>query len=257
MATSQNGWGVLTTPPPAEIPEFITGRVRPEDVDTIFTYLCHRFNDGVEEIRKEWSWGWNFRPIRGATSGFSNHASATAIDLNAPAHPLGVNGTFTQRQIEKVHEILADLKGVVRWGQDYSGRKDGMHFEIDANAQRVSTIAQKIRNGNMPDQRAWRPNTARAVHFGRVQEQFLIAAGVQEGEIVRRNGVALIQNALNEVFPNLHLEVDGFVGRDTLNAWGRWEDRVGGRGRPRIPDRKTVEELAEKVGLEIKGEPWD
>lgn len=257
MATSQNGWSVFTSPPSATIPGFITGRVRPEDVDTIFTYLCERIDREVENIRPEWSWGWAFRAIRGSTSGYSNHASATAIDVNAPAHPLGVTGTWSQSEKEKIHQILRDLSGVVRWGEDYSNRKDGMHFEIDASPTRVNVVAQRIRAGNMPDQKPdWKPKKAKAVHFGRVQEQFLIAAGAQEGEIVRLNGVGLIQKALNKVLSDTNLEVDGLVGRATLNAWGRWDDRVDGTGRRRVPDRKSVEALIEKTDLRITGETW-
>lgn len=256
MKTSQNGWSVFTSPPSATIP-WITGRIRPEDVDVVFTYLCDRFNKEVESIRPDWSWGWAFRPIRGSSSGYSNHASATAVDLNAPAHPLGVDGTFSLEEIDRVHQILDDLDGIVRWGQDYSGRKDGMHFEIDSSAEHVASIARKIREGVMPDQKPdWKPKKAKAVHFGRVQEQFLIAAGVSEGEIHRLNGVGLIQRALNEVLYGPNVDVDGYVGEATLNAWGRWERRIGQVGRPRVPDRKSVEMLAKKAKLRLTGEPW-
>lgn len=257
MATSQNGWSVYTSPPSGMIPAFITGRVKPRDVDRVFTYLCNRIHNEVEEIRVEWSWGWAFRAIRGASSGYSNHASATAIDINAPAHPLGATGTWTKAQVDKIHSILEDMDGVVRWGEDYSGRKDGMHFEIDASAKEVNSVAKRIRNKEMPGQKTWKPNTAKAVHFGRVQEQFLIAAGAQEGEIVQLNGVGLIQRALNKVLTAENITVDGWVGKQTLDAWGRFERALGVVGRPRVPDRKSVEELAELANLRIVGEPWD
>ena len=258
MATSQNGWSVYTSPPDATIPGRITGRVRPGDVDTIFTYLCDRLDAEVENIRPEWSWGWAFRAVRGQSSGFSNHASGTAIDVNAPAHPLGVTGTWSLTERDKVHQILRDLEGIVRWGEDYTSRKDGMHFEINTSAARAAEVAAKIRAGKMPDQRPdWRPRKAIAVNFGNVQEQFLIAAGAQEGEIRRRNGVGLIQRALNEVL-DAGLDVDGYVGPATLNAWGRWEDKVGIVGRRRVPDRKSVEELVvELAGFHVNEKSWD
>lgn len=257
MPTSQNGWSVFTSPPSGTIPEYITGRVRPEDVDVVFTYLCDRIHNEVEKIKVHWSWGWAFRAIRGAISGYSNHASATAIDINAPAHPLGVTGTWSSSEKDKINEILRDLDGIVRWGENYSGRKDGMHFEIDAGAAAVRRVADRIRNNELPGQKkAWRPKNAKAVHFGRVQEQFLIAAGAQEGEIVRLNGVGLIQRALNRA-DKAGIDVDGLVGPATLNAWGRWEAKVGPVGRPRVPDRKSVEALAEEANLRIVGEPWD
>src|SRR5690606_27057234 len=75
-------------------------------------------------------WGYAERPIRGS-SVISNHASGTAIDLNATKHPLGASGTFTSTQVTRIREILAVTRNHVRWGGDYTGRKDEMHFEIN------------------------------------------------------------------------------------------------------------------------------
>lgn len=257
MATSQNGWSVYTSPPSGTIP-FITGRVRPEDVDTVFTYLCERIDAGVENIRPEWSWGWAYRAVRGQTSGFSNHASATAIDVNAPAHPLGVRGTWSPQQVQRIDAILRELQGVVRWGEHYSSRADGMHFEINASGEAVGRIAGLIRAGKLAGQQpAWKPSRAHAVHFGRVQEQFLIAAGVQKGKVTRNNGVGLLQKLLDRLYPDLGIVADGIVGERTLNAWGRFEKDFEGEGRPRVPGRKSIEVAAKKAGLDIVGEPWD
>lgn len=256
MATSQNGWGVYFSPP-AGLMRWITGRIRTGDVETIFEYLCSRLNE-IEENRPEWSWGWAIRAVRGQTSGYSNHASATAIDYNAPAHPLGVSGTWTVSEKAKINKLLAEMNHVVRWGENYTGRKDGMHFEINKGRVATALLARKIRKGKMPDQTpTWAPRPAKAVHFGRVQEQFLIAAGVQKGQVRRLNGVGLIQGALNKVLNGPDLKVDGLVGASTLNAWGRWESRAGGTGRPRVPDQKSVEALAKKAGLDLTGTPWD
>ena len=255
MATSQNGWSVFFSPPTGTL-KWITGRIRPGDVQTIFDYLCVRLNE-IEENRPEWSWGWAVRAVRGQTSGYSNHASATSIDYNAPAHPLGVSGTWSHAEKEKINNLLSDMNGVVRWGENYSGRKDGMHFEINKGMVATKLLARKIRRGKMPDQKpTWTPRKAHAVHFGRVQEQFLIAAGVQKGEIRRLNGVGLIQRALNNALPTVDLEVDGYAGKSTLNAWGEWEAKSGGIGRPRVPDRRSVEALAKTAGLDITGADW-
>lgn len=257
MATSQNGWRVFYVAPNGTL-RWITGRIRGGVVQTVFNYLCRRLNQ-IEKNRPEWSWGWAVRPVRGQESGYSNHASGTAIDYNAPAHPLGVTGTWSAREKDAINKILADMNDIIRWGENYTGRKDGMHFEINKNYAAVAAVALKIKLRRMPDQTpSWDPKEAKAVHFGRIQEQFLIAAGAQEGEIRRLNGVGLIQQALNRVLKR-HMEVDGYVGRETLNAWGEWERResVPGAGRPRVPDRKSIEALARKADLDIVGEPWD
>lgn len=256
MTFSQSEWHIYTSPPAGTVPGHITGRVKPEDVETIFRYLCDRIDREVENIRQDWSWGWANRNIRGSTF-ISRHALAVAVDINAPAHPLGVRGTWSAEEKRKVHSILDDLDNVLRWGEDYSGRVDGMHFEVNDSAAAVSRVAAKIRNGQMPDQKPqWKPKQAKAVHFGRVQEQFLIAAGAQAGELSQSNGVGLIQDALNKAL-GLDLEVDGYVGDSTLRAWGQWEAEEGGSGRPRVPDRTSVEALAEAAGLRLVGEPWD
>jgi hypothetical protein len=152
MATSQNGWPVYTSGTHSDlvaIPK-IVGRVRKGDVATVFTYLVDRFDREVEDVdegRDEW--GYAYRAIRGKTSGYSNHASATALDLNAMQHPLGWVNTFTSTQRAALRRILNDLEGVVRWGGDYSGRKDEMHFEINASAKAVARVASKIRGGSL------------------------------------------------------------------------------------------------------------
>lgn len=146
MATSQNGWVVRTSSSGLAPLSWITGRVLPGDVFTIFDFLCQKFNATVEPIRRDQSWGWAYREVRGG-SDLSNHASATAIDLNAPSHPLGRRGTFSPDQNRAIQRILNDLDAVVRWGGDYPGRPDEMHFEINASAQRVAVVADRIRKG--------------------------------------------------------------------------------------------------------------
>lgn len=141
MPTSQNGWPVVTDSGALTPLKWVTGRVLPGDVHAVFSELCRRFNAEVEPITQAHSWGWAYRPIRGASGGYSNHASGTAIDLNAPRHPLGATGTFTAKQVTRIRAILADLDGVIRWGGDYSGRKDAMHFEVVGTRAQVHRIA--------------------------------------------------------------------------------------------------------------------
>ena len=105
-------------------------------------------------------WGWAPRPIRGS-SVISNHASGTAIDLNATKHPLGVRGTvkfyalklfgkkpnkkkIAQDRIRK--RLKRKYKGVIRWGGDYKNRADEMHYEINASPSEVNRVANKLRN---------------------------------------------------------------------------------------------------------------
>jgi hypothetical protein len=72
-------------------------------------------------------WGFANRAIRG-TSIPSNHSWGLAIDLDAPSNPMTSNP-------KAAHTIGSYASGVAakygfRWGGDYIGRKDYMHFEF-------------------------------------------------------------------------------------------------------------------------------
>ncbi len=149
MTTSQNGWMASTDKaaigianPSVSGVDFPNG-VRGGDVQVVLMYVAGRFHATVEALHDGWCWGYAYREIEGSSS-LSNHASGTAIDLNAPRHPMGKAGTFTAAQVAAIRMILAFLEGVVRWGGDYSGRKDEMHFEIHADADAVARIARKV-----------------------------------------------------------------------------------------------------------------
>lgn len=75
------------------------------------------------------TWGYNYRTVRGYSSTLSNHASGTAIDINAPKHPLGARGTVPADKVAAIRAKAASLG--LRWGGDYSSRLDEMHFEVN------------------------------------------------------------------------------------------------------------------------------
>jgi hypothetical protein len=154
MAESQNGWpvdktGALQDRSAVAGVTFPNG-VRRGDVATVLHYVAQRFHDEVQPLRSGWCWGWYVKNIEGSSS-ISNHASGTAIDLNAPAHPIGRRGTFTDSEERAIRRILADCDGVVRWGGDYTGRADEMHFEINKGSAAVRALANKIRGEQQED----------------------------------------------------------------------------------------------------------
>lgn len=181
---SQNGWAAndaslcATYTVPGSLVKL---RLRRGDVATVLLYVAQRFDDEVEDIdtaktfiedaapsikggepsilRDDWSYAE--RPVRGSNVTLSNHASGTAIDLNATQHPRGVKGTFTATQKSRVTRILAALvdpatgRKVVRWGENYQvAPVDGMHFEIDADAAAVERVAMRIRQKQADEARA-------------------------------------------------------------------------------------------------------
>lgn len=153
MATSQNSWRVRDR---GELVWFTACGQRfaaaNQDVAVIGQYLIERFDREVESIKGKVldDWSWAVRPVRGQTTGFSNHASATAWDLNALQHPRGVRGTFTAAQKTRIQRILDDITDdsddrVLRAGEWFSSTVDGMHFEINAGERSTKQAADKIR----------------------------------------------------------------------------------------------------------------
>lgn len=150
MAVSQNGYRANDRSLIASY-SIPGGKVslRKGDVATVLVYFAKRFHSEVEPLKWPGVWGYAERKIRGGSS-LSNHASGTALDVNAPAHWLGAVGTFSSAQLRKLRTILNDLEGVLRWGGDYRGRKDEMHVEINKGTAAVRAVAKKIRAGDLP-----------------------------------------------------------------------------------------------------------
>lgn len=156
IGTSQNNWPVYD-----ETDHFVRFTVEGRgfwaanaDVATVFKYWIQWFHDHIEDINLHVAekpgfddWSWNVRPIRGKSSGYSNHASATAVDLNATRHPRGVHNTYTGEQRKRMQVKLQTplLNGVIRAGEFYEDIVDGMHFEINKPAQAVHAAALRIK----------------------------------------------------------------------------------------------------------------
>jgi hypothetical protein len=97
------------------------------DVAPLLIGFAEEFNKKVEPLHKGWCWGYAYRPVRGSSNP-SFHGAGIAIDLNAPTHPLKKVGTFNSKQVAVINALAA--KYGLRWGGNYAGRKDEMHFEL-------------------------------------------------------------------------------------------------------------------------------
>src|SRR5688500_1651521 len=94
-------------------------------------------------------WGYAERTIRGSATVLSKHASGTAVDQRAVAHPLGAKNTFTPEKKSALLKLLGWFEGAIRWGGSYSGRVDEMHAELDGPPSLIARIANKVR-GSTP-----------------------------------------------------------------------------------------------------------
>jgi hypothetical protein len=155
MTTSQNGWLASDNKAAIGITDFtpygvkFPNGVKGGDVATVLGWVAHQFHNTVEKMDAGECWGYYYKQIQGSKT-LSNHASGTAIDFNAPNHSMGKSGTFNARQRAAIRAILHACEGVVRWGGDYNGRKDEMHFEIVGNAAAVKRVASKFRATQAP-----------------------------------------------------------------------------------------------------------
>lgn len=73
-------------------------------------------------------WGYANRYVRGSTTVKSNHSWGLAIDLNAATNPMTNDGLCHTDMPPGISKLAA--KYGLRWGGDYSRRKDPMHFEF-------------------------------------------------------------------------------------------------------------------------------
>jgi hypothetical protein len=160
MATSQNGFPVLftnrTTGPLPRLRKFVipgTDRhfyLRDGSAGFLLAHAILFWHERVEPINGGvWDeWGWAVRPVRGQQSGYSNHASGTAADVNATKHGLGVAAakSFTLKQIALLHARLIAYRGTLRWGGDYDSRPDAMHIEINADLTTCEKRARALLN---------------------------------------------------------------------------------------------------------------
>lgn len=150
MATTDNGWlarrDLPLRPLVVEGVAFVPGIVDDDAVAAVLGYVAEQFHRRVEPLRNPGCWGFSYRENRNNPNALSRHSGGIAIDANAPAHPNGVPTarTFTQTQIAEVHRILAEVDHVVRWGGDYTGTPDAMHFEINADRTAVQAVAARL-----------------------------------------------------------------------------------------------------------------
>lgn len=160
MATSQNGYPVLfsnrTTGVLPRLRKWIipgTNRhlyLRDGSVGFVIVHFAMWWHKWVSPLDGGiWDeWGWAVRPIRGQSSGYSNHASATAADLDATQYPRGIAVALRMKVLVMVR-IRARLKlyrGVLGWGGDYRNTPDGMHVEVIRPIGDVEKVARRLMN---------------------------------------------------------------------------------------------------------------
>ncbi|MGP5263639.1 peptidoglycan-binding protein [Glutamicibacter arilaitensis] len=225
MAVSRLGWDLLE-PSSSRLVSFkwITGKVRKGDGEVILDYLCQRFNSEVEPIVKAWSWGYAKRDVREAAGIPSEHQTGWAIDLNAPIHGLGLVDTFSRSDESAIHRILKDLGGAVRWGGDYAGRKDEMHFELQGGLANLKRVADEIRAGQVGEVKPTgntskpkpKPSSKRPTDYANLATDGVFGDKSQRAVQILMSQLGLYERA-----------IDGDAGRYTWEAVQTWLNGLG------------------------------
>jgi D-alanyl-D-alanine carboxypeptidase len=133
-------------------------------------------------------WGYSCRCISGSSTP-SNHSWGLAVDINAPANP------YTSPLVTDMPGWMPDLWNAYgfRWGGDYSGSKDAMHYEFmgsvaDAASETAKAKAAGIGGGGGTPPGPTDPDP-----------------GYEDSEV--SNGMALSQQALDQITNLLRAEL--------------------------------------------------
>lgn len=86
-------------------------------------------------------WGYSCRAISGSNNP-SNHSWGLAVDINAPSNP------YTSPLVTDMPSWMPDLWNDYgfRWGGDYSGSKDAMHYEFMESVAAAADYTNRARS---------------------------------------------------------------------------------------------------------------
>lgn len=207
MATSQNGYSIdaglvasYTVPTTS-----VKLNLRKGDCSVLLLHFATWWHHNISPLKQAQCGGYNNRVIKGSKTK-SNHASATAEDLNWSEFPQGARRT-TDAQRTKIRAQLKYYEGALRWGGDYSTTLDEMHTEINASPAVVKRVADKIRNDSKP---ARQPvNQTFTVVIPQLRE------GDDDSKLAGYNLIARIQKLTGA-------EADGVWGPKTTAAIAKW-----------------------------------
>lgn len=126
----------------------LTMRFRKGPCGLMLAHNLRWFDENIRNIDGPLLDDWSYaeRPVRGTVYTLSNHASGTADDKDATKWPLGSDPRkyLTDAEIARYRDHLKLYEGCIRWGGDYTGRKDPMHDEINKDEATVARVWAKI-----------------------------------------------------------------------------------------------------------------
>lgn len=120
------------------------GGIREEIHDLMVILLTESEQRGYIELHPGWCWGYADRAIKTSTGGTtnvpSNHSWGLAGDINAPVNGFGASSHTIPAAMARLWNQYG-----FRWGGDYSGTKDWMHFEFMGTPADARAMTEKAR----------------------------------------------------------------------------------------------------------------
>ena len=162
------------------------------EIAELIGLLCEETMRRGYRLVPGWCWGYACRKIAGSSS-WSNHAWGLAVDLNAPKNPM------TSRLVTDMPSWMPALwkSYGFRWGGDYSGRKDAMHYEFmgsvaDAKAQ--TERARRELGGRTQSPSPASPTPSNKLSAGQIKWLAQTIAGKTGDDLVIAVAVALAES---------------------------------------------------------------
>ncbi len=119
------------------------GGIRKEMHDLLFILLTEVIDKGYE-LHKGWCWGFGCRPIKNPDGSLtdvpSNHSWGLAIDVNAPENAFGGSSHTIPASMVRLFKRYG-----FRWGGEYLGTKDWMHFEFMGSRRAAARLTRRAR----------------------------------------------------------------------------------------------------------------
>jgi hypothetical protein len=151
IEVSQNGWPIIFDRSELRqwnVPTADGNVVLPLRRERAGFVLCHYALWHAEEVEPIFGqgddFGWALRRIAGSDE-WSNHASATAKDLNASRHPSGKRNTYGQRKSAKIRKRLDKrYLNLIKWGGDFRTTVDEMHFELIGTRPEIYSLTDLL-----------------------------------------------------------------------------------------------------------------
>jgi hypothetical protein len=154
VLVSQNGWPLVKAAEQDKLRQWtIPGQTRnivvpmlPGPPGFVLVHWAVTFDREIEDLEatRGDDFGHSYRPIAGSSE-WSNHASATAVDLNAGKHPQGRQRTFSADQLDVIGDRLAGkYRSVIRGGYTFRTTVDDMHWELSTGRILVRELAEDL-----------------------------------------------------------------------------------------------------------------